>query len=255
MKKIIKYVMLDILKNRIVLGYTFFLFLIAVSFFNLEDNSSKGLLGLLNIVLIIVPLISIIFSTIYIYNSNEFLELLVCQPIKRVTLLSSVYTGLLASLVISVFIGIGVPVLIYEPTLTGFILVIVAIILTAVFVSLALLGSVLIRDKAKGIGMSILLWFYFAIIFDGIILFLLFQFQDYPLEKTSIVLTMLNPIDMGRIMVLLQMDVAAMMGYTGAVFKMFFGSTAGIAAIAIVMSGWILLPAYWAIRKFNRKDL
>src|ERR1044071_370137 len=98
MKKIIKYVMLDILRSKIIIGYTVFLLLVSFSVFNLEDNSSKGLASLLNIILIIVPLISIIFSTIYIYNSAEFIELLVSQPVKRTTLLCSIYAGLAISL-------------------------------------------------------------------------------------------------------------------------------------------------------------
>ncbi len=37
-------------------------------------------------------------------------------------------------------------------------------------------------------------------------------------------LSALNPIDLSRILILLQLDVSAMMGYTGAVFKDFFGT-------------------------------
>ena len=98
MKKIIKYVMTDILRNRIVLIYTVFLFITAFSMFSLEDNTTKGLLSLLNIILIIVPLVSIIFSTIYVYNSAEFIELLVSQPLKRKTIWLSLFTGLASSL-------------------------------------------------------------------------------------------------------------------------------------------------------------
>ena len=76
MKKIIKYVMTDILQNRIVFVYTVFLLVTSFSVFSLEDSNSKGLLSLLNIILLIVPLVSIIFSTIYVYNSAEFIELL-----------------------------------------------------------------------------------------------------------------------------------------------------------------------------------
>src|SRR3954466_5067754 len=109
MKKIIKYVIIDILRNKIVLGYTMFLLLISLSIFNLEDNSTKGLLSLLNIILIIVPLVSILFSSIYIYNSAEFLELLVSQPLKRRTIWLSIFAGLAFSLSLSFFIGVGVP--------------------------------------------------------------------------------------------------------------------------------------------------
>ena len=91
MNKIVKYVITDIMRNRIVLIYTVFLFAASFSVFSLEDNSSKGLLSLLNIILIIVPLVSIIFSTIYVYNSAEFIELLVSQPLKRNTIWLSIY--------------------------------------------------------------------------------------------------------------------------------------------------------------------
>jgi len=255
MKKLIKYVVLDIIRNRIVLGYAVFLLAISLSVFNLEDNTSKGLLSLLNIVLIVVPLLSVIFSTIYVYNSSEFIELLVSQPIKRTTLLSSIYAGLTSSLLLAVFVGIGVPVLIYDRSDVGFILLFASMLLTAVFVALAMLASVITRDKAKGIGVAILMWFYFAIIFDGLVLFILFRFADYPLEKASIALTALNPIDLTRILVLLKMDISAMMGYTGAVFKQFFEGASGYLFISIVMLAWMFMPIFFAVKKFNKKDL
>lgn len=255
MKKLIKYVVMDIMRNRIVAGYTIFLLAISLTVFSLEDNSSKGLLSLLNIVLIIVPLLSIIFSTIYVYNFAEFIELLVSQPVKRSALLGSIYAGLLTSLVFAILIGIGVPIFLYDRSETGLFIVLAALILTAVFTGLAILSSVFTRDKAKGIGVSILLWFYFAVIFDGIILFILFQFSDYPLEKLSIGLTALNPVDLARILVLLKMDVSAMMGYTGAVFKAFFEDMTGYIFIILVMLFWILGPILLAIRRFRRSDL
>ena len=91
MKKIFKYVVTDILRNKIVLIYTVFLLAASLSVFGLEDNSSKGLLSLLNIILIVVPLVNIIFSSIYIYNSAEFIELLVSQPLKRKSIWLSLF--------------------------------------------------------------------------------------------------------------------------------------------------------------------
>src|SRR4051812_42506296 len=119
MKKIIKYVITDILRNRTVLVYTLFLLAASFSVFSLEDNNSKGLLSLLNIILIIVPLVCIIFSTIYIYNSAEFIELLVSQPLKRRTIWLSLFIGLSVSLSIAFFIGVGVTVLIFQANLIG----------------------------------------------------------------------------------------------------------------------------------------
>ncbi len=255
MKKIVKYVITDILRNRVMLAYTACLLVLSLSVFGLEDNTSKGLLSILNIILIIVPLVSIVFSTIYVYNSAEFIELLVSQPLKRKTIWLSLFTGLATSLSLAFMAGAGLVVLIYQPDITGFMIVIVGILLSVIFSAIAMLASVYTRDKAKGIGVAILLWLYFSLLFDGLVLFLLFQLEDYPIEKGIIVVSALNPIDIGRILVLLKMDVSALMGYTGAVFKDFFGTGSGMLITFSVLLLWITIPVWRSLKKFNSKDL
>lgn len=246
---------IDILRNKIVLGYTLFLLLISLSIFNLEDNSAKGLLSLLNIILIIVPLVSILFSAIYVYNSAEFLELLVSQPLKRKTIWLSLFIGLSVSMLLAFFVGAGLPILLYEATATGFMMLGTGLLLTVIFVAIAMLAAVTTRDKAKGIGIAILLWLYFSLLFDGLVLFLLFQFADYPLEKAMIGVSMLNPIDLSRVLILLRMDVSALMSYTGAIFKDFFGTQKGLMLSFLVLAIWIIIPTWLSLRKFKRKDL
>lgn len=255
MKKILKYVIVDIVQNKIVLIYTFLLLIISLSVFNLENNSAKGLLSLLNVILIIVPLICIIFSTIYIYNSSEFIELLVSQPLKRRTIWLSIFSGLSTSLSLAFFIGAGIPILLYHADATGLMMIITGLFLTVIFVSIAMLAAGVTRDKAKGIGLSILLWLYFSLIFDALVLFFLFQFQDYPLEQAMVFLSFLNPIDLGRIQVLLKMDISALMGYTGAIFREFFGNRTGILISFTGLLIWIILPLAISLKKFKRKDL
>lgn len=255
MKKVIKYVIIDILRNKIIVSYTLFLMALSFGIFSLEDNPAKGLLGLLNIILIIVPLVSIIFSTIYVYNSAEFIELLVSQPLQRKTIWISLFTGLSCSMALAFLFGAGIPILIYQGDITGLMMIVTGVLLSVIFVSIALLAAVKTRDKAKGIGIAILLWLYFSVLFDGFVLFLLFQFSDYPLEKMMIGVGMLNPIDLTRIIILLKMDVSALMGYTGAVFKDFFGTQTGMNLSFLVLLGWAILPMWLSIRKFKHKDL
>ena len=255
MNKIIKHIIVDILRNKIVLFYTLLLLIISFSIFNLESNTSKGLLSLLNIVLIIVPLVCIVFSTIYIYNSNEFIELLASQPLQRKRIWLSLFIGLSFSLSLAFLVGIGIPILIYQANSTGFMMFLMGLLLSIIFVSIAMLASVSTRDKARGIGVAILLWLYFTMIFDAIVLFILFQFQDYPLEKPMIIFSFLNPIDLSRIQILLKMDISALMGYTGAVFKDFFGTYMGIIVTSSVLLLWIVIPVWISTRRFKRKDL
>jgi Cu-processing system permease protein len=255
MKKLLKYVVVDIIQNKIVIIYTILLLAISLSVFNLEDNTAKGLLSLLNVILIIVPLICIIFSTIYIYKSSEFIELLVSQPLKRRTIWLSIFAGLASSLSLAFLIGAGIPILLYHADATGVMMIAMGLFLTIVFVSIAMLAAGITRDKAKGIGFAIMLWLFFSLLFDALVLFLLFQFQDYPLEKIMIVFSFLNPIDLGRIQILLQLDISALMGYTGAVFREFFGNTTGIVLSLSGLILWIILPILISVKKFKRKDL
>jgi len=255
MRKIIKYVIIDILRNKIMLAYTLFLLLLSFMLFGLEDNTTKGLLGLLNVLLIIVPMVCIVFSTIYMYNSSEFIELLVSQPLKRISIWLSLFTGIAVSLSLAFLIGIGIPVLLFVPDGTGLMMVIIGLLLSIIFIAIAMLASVKTRDKARGIGVAILLWLYFSLLFDGIILFLLFQLADYPMEKPMIFISTLNPIDLGRIMILLKMDISALMGYTGAIFRQFFGTTWGQLVSLTVMVCWIFIPVWLSVRRFNHKDL
>ena len=134
-------------------------------------------------------------------------------------------------------------------------MILIGLLLSIIFVAIAMLATVKTRDKAKGIGAAIMLWLYFSLLFDGLVLFLLFQFADYPMEKPMIAISAFNPIDLSRILILLQLDVSAMMGYTGAVFKDFFGTYAGIIFSFAILVLWIVLPVWYAARKFNTKDL
>ena len=250
-----RFILYDILRNKIVIAYTLFLFIISMSMFQMEENSSKAMLSLLNIVLIVVPLVSLVFTTIHYYNSYEFIELMSSQPVSRTKILLSEFSGVSLSLLSSFFIGAVIPVLIYSPNATGLALVFTGAALTLVFTSLAFLASVLARDKARGIGIALLLWFYFALIYDGLVMLILFSFADYPLEKLTLFLSALNPIDLGRIFIILKMDVSALMGYTGALYKDFFGGLWGMLFTISIMFFWIIIPLWLAVRRFRNKDL
>ena len=186
MRTIIKYVVLDLIRNRIIMAYTVFLLAMSLGIFNMDANSTKGIMSLMNLVLIFIPLVSIIFSTIYVYNSSEFIELLVAQPLKRKSLWLSIYFGLSLSMLLAFLAGVGIPVMIYDGTSAGLTLILSGVLQTLIFTGIALYASVRTRDKAKGIGVSVLLWFVFTLIYDAVVMLLLFQFSfQVPFSSCS----------------------------------------------------------------------
>ncbi len=84
---------------------------------------------------------------------------------------------------------------------------------------------------------------------------ILFSFSDYPLETLSLILTAFNPIDLARVSIMLRMDVSALMGYTGALYKDFFGSILGMFFTFGILFLWMFIPLVFAVHAFCKKDL
>jgi Cu-processing system permease protein len=255
MTRIIKYVFYDLLRTKFIVLYTVLLFVSTFAMFQIDSDASKVVTSLLNIVLMVIPLISIVFTTIHFYNSYEFIELMLAQPVDRKTIFLGEYLAVTSSLCIAFIAGCGIPVFLHGTSMAGATLLFCGVVLTMVFVSLAFLASVLTRDKAKAIGIALLFWFYFSLIYDGFLLWFVYAFNDYPLEKITLALIALNPVDLARVIMLLQLDISALMGYTGAFYKDFFGSGLGIIVSTVILCLWIAVPFFIAMRIFSKKDL
>lgn len=257
--KIIKYQLQDVIRSRWIIFYTLFFWLITDALFRFGGSGEHVILSLMNVVLIVIPLVSIVLGAMYLYNSREYIELLLSQPITRTSLFSGLYAGLTIPLASGFALGILAPFAYHGGLATGgasgvLFLVFVGILLTVVFTALAFSIALRFEDKIKGLGLSLVLWLFFSVIYDGLILFIIYLFSYYPLQNPVIALTMLNPIDLGRILLMLNFDISALMGFTGAVFQRFFGSGFGMAVSLGVMLMWLAVPMGLAFRVFLRKD-
>jgi len=252
--KILKYVLYDVLRSKMIIIYTALLFLISFGVIYTGKDVSKAIISLLNIVLLVVPLVSIIFGSIHFYNSREFMEMLLAMPLKRKNIFWAEFSGLSLALSLAFAIGTALPLIIYGGAAGTVYLIISGIFLTFIFTALAFLASVLNKDKSRGIGLSLVIWFYMSVIFDSLVLVLYFVFSSYQLEKATIIVSALNPIDLARILILLKLDVSALMGYTGATLQHFFGSSFGVIFSLSLLFLWALMPALYALRIFNRKN-
>lgn len=255
MTRVIKYVFYDILRTRFILLYTALLLVSTFALFQLDSDSEKVIMSLLNIVLMVVPLVSIIFTTIHFYNSYEFIELMLAQPINRKVVFVGEYLAVNFSLCMAFAFGVGLPLIAYGISPSGLALLFCGLILTMVFVTLAFLAAALTRDKAKAIGIALLFWLYFSLVYDGFLLWFVYAFSDYPLEKITLSLIALNPVDLARVLMLLQLDISALMGYTGAFYKAFLGSSFGTLFSTVVLLLWVIIPFLTSLRIFSKKDL
>ena len=185
--------------------------------------------------------------------------LLLAQPIKRSSIFLGQFFGLALSLASSLLIGLGLPFLIYGVFQSGEIwnflsLLWIGFVLTFIFSGTAFYIALRFQKRIKGFGMAILFWLFMALLYDGIFLLLLLLFKEYPLDNFALAASMLNPIDLSRIMILLKLDISALLGYTGAVFKNFFGSGLGMLSSSLILILWALIPTLAIVRRAKRKD-
>ena len=195
----------------------------------------------------------------YYYNSREFTELLLAQPIKRSAIFLGQFFGVAGSLTLSLILGLGIPFLLYGLLRSNAIfdfslLLVTGAFLTFIFVGLAFLIAISNENKIKGFGYAVLLWLFLAVVYDGLFLMSLIVFEEYPLDTFSLVATALNPIDLSRILILLKLDISALLGYTGAIFKKFFGTQLGFVVSMAILLFWTLWPVLGLRYKANRKD-
>ena len=259
MQKILKYSFFDLIRSKWSYVYFFFYLVISSSLLYLSGDISKVIISLMNIILILVPLIASIFGVMYYYNSREFTELLLAQPIKRTNIFLGQYIGLAVSLSSSLLFGLGIPFLVFgifrSSEIWNFIILIVTgIFLTFIFSAISFLVALKNENRLKGFGIVIFLWMFMAIIYDGLFLLSLIVFKEYPLETISLILSMLNPIDLSRILILLKLDISALMGYTGAVFRKFFGNDTGLLLSTLILIMWTVLPVWAIVRVSGRKN-
>src|SRR4051794_4967911 len=256
---VFRYELQDLRRSRWVMGYTLCLLLLTEALLRFGGGGPRAVLSLMNVVLGVVPLVSIVFGTMYLYASRSFIQLLLAQPVGRGELFAGLYAGLALPLAVGFLLAVGLPFL-WDGGGAGALsgplamLLDAGTLLTLVFTSLAVLVSLLVNDRAKGLGLAILVWLVVTTLYDALIVLVATTSGDYPLELPLIGLTLLNPIDIARVSMLLRLDTAALMGYTGAVFERFFGSFLGIGVSATAVILWWLVPRGAARRRFCRKD-
>ncbi len=259
MLKILKYSFYDLVRSRWSYVYFLFYLLLGIVLLFLNNDLSKAVITLMNVIIILVPLIGTIFGVMYYYNSREFTELLLAQPVKRSSIFLGQYFGVATSLSMSLVIGLGVPFIFYgifnSSAIWDFsLLLITGAFLTFIFTALAFVIALSNENRIKGFGYAILLWLFMAVIYDGIFLMSLLYFEEYPLDKFSLFATMLNPIDLSRVMILLKLDISALLGYTGAVFQKFFGTSFGLILSSGLLVLWVLVPTFFIWRIAKKKD-
>jgi Cu-processing system permease protein len=249
----------DLVRSRWLIAYVLFFAIATDALFRFSGADPRALLSLMNVVLLVVPLVAVAFGAMHYYSRREFIELLLAQPVERRQLFTGLYLGLALPLAGGVVLGLALPAAAHGAWNAGLrgtlgTLVGVGVALTLIFTAVALYLAVRLDDRVRGLATAIAVWLGFALLYDGLVLLVVSIFADSALERPLLALIVANPIDLARVLLLLQVDISALMGYTGAVFARVFGGAPGFLVAAAALAAWVAVPAWLGARAFTRKD-
>lgn len=256
--KVLKYELRNVARGRAVIGYGIFFLLVTTGLLRFTGDIDRALLSLVNLTLVVVPLVSMVVGTVFFYEAREFNELVLAHPVGRAPLYRGLFMGLAGPLALAYGLGVGLPVAFSGAALEAVGPIVTLLVaggfLTAIFVAFAFWIAVRHSEPLKGLGLALFAWLLFSIVYDAGVLIVANAFAAYPLERPMLALMMLNPVDLARVFLLLGFDVSALMGYSGAVFRDFFGTTPGRLAALTALVAWVALPYLGGLRAFTKKD-
>jgi Cu-processing system permease protein len=222
-----------------------------------RDNTFfRPALSLLNLVLILVPFMALIMGANSFTGARESWELLLIQPISRKEAILGKYLGLGAAITATLLLGFicaGIILILnlgFDEISHFLFLIFLSVLLSLTFLSIASLCSIILGEKAKSIGISFVLWLWFVIIYDFILIGL-----TLSLGEVIVALLFLNPADLVRTTFITSLGSAALVGPAGAMLNKTFGSLTGMVLSLTTLLAWLVIPLYVAIYLFERKDI
>ncbi len=258
MLTVLRFNLHELARNRWLGAYALFFGAIGWALFYFGAAPDQAAASVLDLVVFLVPLVSLTVGVLCFYSARDYADLLLTQPISRRTVFAGQYLAAALSLAVPFAVGLGVPFLWYgshERAMETLLLLLLAgLMLTLICVALAFLISVGTENRLGALGGALVVWLFFVVIYDGLLLVLIMAFPNYQLGRPLAGLVLLNPFDLARIVILLRLDIAALMGYTGAIFQQFFGATRGLVIALTALSLWTVLPILLGAIAYARRD-
>ncbi len=241
----------------------------AISYFGLVAEAVVGFQGftrttasLLNLVLYLVPMIALAMGSLSFTGEKGANELLFSQPVTRSEILVGKIAGLFLSLASATLFGFGTAGLLIAMQvgidgLTRYVIFVgFALLLAAGFLTLGATAAIGARGRAKGLVFALILWFFFVLLYDLLVMGLAFLLPEHTANQLIFLSLFANPIDLARVGSLIAMGDPAVFGYAGAALMKFLGgsSLANLSLICGLLI-WIVAPLIVSARVLQRQDV
>ena len=255
----------DRLRNRWVLAVAlvFAVFSIVIAYAGGAQQGTVGIrsieftiTSLVSLVIYLVPLIALLLGFDAIVGERErgSLDLLLALPITRGELLIGKYLGLALALTLAMLVGLalvggvltlqfGTRALFHYGGFVGS-----SLLMGLAFLSMAVLMSVIARDRTRASGGAVILWFLFVLVFGLVLLGVLVATSGHYGGDAFPYLLLMNPTDIFRIMnVFSTEDIRSAYGLVNVVPPVL----ANIWVLTGAMLVWIAVPLALANWRFK----
>lgn len=256
-------------KWTLIFAFVFGSLVLTISYFGTMTAGEIGFQGfnrttasLLSLVLYLIPLVALMMGTQSFLSNAGDDEMLFAQPVSRSEILLGKLAGLFAAMVTAMFVGFGVGGLIIAaqtdaddffgyPIFVG-----LSLILSLVFLSLSMLTAIGCRRRTKAFGVALLVWFFFVIFYDLLVLGGSLLFKERAANYFIFASLFGNPVDMVRVAGLLSLNGEEIFGAAGAALLKFLGGEFwGFTALLVSLLIWTLAPLLVSLRLLQKQDI
>ena len=242
---------------------------LAVAYFGMITSGYTGFqdfvrtsASLINLGGFLLPLFALLLGVFSFLTHREYLEILATQPISRRGILLGKYFGLLLSVLAAAALGFGLPGVIIAASIgvegagTYLLVVFFSCLLAAVFTGLSVLIALLAGRRPIALGVAIAVWIFYELVYGLLMLATTLYLPPGVAKNVLLVGLGGNPVDVVRVLCLLQVGGPALYGPAGATLIKLTGSTAVATTIGLaIVAVWIVVPMVVATRVFRRQDL
>jgi len=258
-------------RNRWVVSFAvlFAVLTLLIAYFGMVTSGYAGFqdftrtsASIINLGGFLIPLFALLLGVFSFLTQREYLEIMVTQPISRSQVLGGKYLGLVMTVVAASALGFGLPGVIIALTIGAegagryLVVVLYSCLLAIVFAGISVLISLLARRRQVALGIAIGVWILFEMLY-GVLMLSTTLYLSPGVLKTTLLLGLFgNPIDIARVLSLLQVGGPHLFGPAGATLVKMTGS-ATLATVWGVLGllVWIAAPLLIAMRIFKKQDL
>ncbi len=216
--------------------------------------------SLASLAVFLIPLIALLVSYDSFVGEQESgtLLLLLTYPMSKTQLVLGKFVGQGSIIALATLLGFGSSaILLYfkldSDTIfsTFAIFILTAILLGLSFTAIAYIASLLVNEKSKAAGLALIIWFFFALVFDLAVLALLVSVKEGISESLLSQILMFNPADIFRLINLANLSLDNANG----VLAVAMNNSLSLTQLFALLGLWVIAPLGIAIALFSRKTL